>query len=344
VVEQPPTEAELVAIVARAGAAGRPVRVGRASRSRHRRGDEVLIDLSRYQRALRIDREQGWATFEAGVSLRQVGVVLGSWGLSMENGGRRPEQALGAAVSLGAHGTGARYGGLATQVTALRLITPGGTVISCSATEEPEIFNAARVGLGAVGVISTVTLRCQPGFNVRATVASVDLDQALAGVDAYAEGHDYFELSWRPGRSRARVVTADRTDERPDGGAVDRGYRWFHRRRPWAPMFEYSFTRTASGPALQRARELSGRGGNASLFPIEVSVSAGDDIPLSPAEGRPSLYIAGLAGLGGRPQWGTAHGMTPARLRELYPRWDEWQAVRDRLDPDRRLVQSSGQG
>jgi hypothetical protein len=73
-------------------------------------------------------------------------------------------------------------------------------------------------------------------------------------------------------------------------------------------------------------------------------VTAGDDIPLSPAEGRPSIYVAGVAGLGGRPQWGSPHGLTTAALRALYPRWDEWQAVRDRLDPDRRIIQTSGQG
>jgi L-gulono-1,4-lactone dehydrogenase len=140
------------------------------------------------------------------------------------------------------------------------------------------------------------------------------------------------------------VVTANRTDEPADGGAVDRSYRWWNRRRIWPPQVEYSITRDEAASALRRARELSAVSRTALPFPIEVSVSAADDIPLSPSEGRPSVYIAGVAGLGGRPQWGSAHGLSTTALQSLYPRWDEWQAVRDRLDPDRRFAQRRGQG
>ncbi len=344
VVERPATEVELAAIVRQAAGAGRPVRVGRPSRSRHYRGEEVLIDLGHYQRLLRVDREGGQATVQAGVTLGTLGRALGSWGLSMENGTRDPAQSLGGAVSLGAHGTGAAYGGVATQVTGMRLVAPDGNVISCSTVEEPEIFNAARVGLGALGVISTVTVRCQPGFNLRGQVTSVELSEALDRFDAYAASNDYFELSWLPGRDRARVITANRTEDQADGGAVDRSYRWWGRRRTWPPVISYSFPRQGSAADLQRARDLSAGRGRGLLFPIEVSVTAGDDFPLSPDEGRASVHIAGVAGLAGRPQWGAPHGMSAAALAGRYPRWDEWQAVRDRLDPDRRLVQRSGQG
>jgi L-gulonolactone oxidase len=233
---------------------------------------------------------------------------------------------------------------LVTEVTGLRLVAPDGTVIDCSATEEPEIFNAARAGRGALGIISTVTLRCRPGFNVRRQAMTLDLDEALARFDEYAGGSDYFELSWFPGRNKARIVTACRTEEPADGHAVDRCYRWWNRRRVWAPLVEYSFARDEAAVALRRAMELTASRKGAPLFPIEVSVTAGDDIPLSPAEGRPSVYIAGVLGLDGRPQWGSPHGLNEAALRARYPRWDEWQAVRERLDPDRRLVQTSGQG
>jgi L-gulonolactone oxidase len=226
----------------------------------------------------------------------------------------------------------------------MRLVTPDGSVVECSAVEEPEIFDAARVGLGALGVISTVTLRCLPGFNLRTTTTSLPVDEALARFDDEAARHDHFELSWLPGRNRARLVTEDRTDDPPDGSAVDRAYRWFNRRRIWPSKVSYSFPRRDSAAVLRRARDLSAGRRFAPLFPIEVSIAAGDDIPLSPAEGRPSVFVAGVAGLGGRPEWGTAHGMTAAALRPLYPRWDDWEAVRDRLDPRRQFAQTSGQG
>lgn len=340
-IERPPTEAELVAIVRRAAAERRAVAVGGGTGSAG--GDAVLIDLSGYDRVLRVDRDNGEATIEAGISVRALGITLGSWGLSLENGGRDPRQSLGAAVSLGAHGTGAAYGGLATQVTALRLVTPDGQIVRCSATEEPEIFNAARVGLGALGVISTMTMRCQPGFNLRVDTRSVDLDGALADFDALADGNDHFEVSWLSGRHRAKVTTANRTDEAADGRAVDRGYRWFNRRRITRCAVEFSLARTESSAALRRAREQGGGSRWAAPFPIVVSVTAGDDIPLSPAEGRASVYIAGVAGMDGRRQWGTGPADV-ASQRARYPRFCEWQAVRDRLDPDGRFAQTSGQG
>lgn len=344
VVETPATEAELVAIVAQASAAARPVRVGRPSRTRHRRGPEILIDLAHYQRPLRLDHEAGEATFEAGITLRRLAWVLSAWGFTMRNSGRDPAQSLGAAISVGAHGSAADLGVLATEVTGMRLVTPSGEVVDCSAAEEPEIFDAARIGLGALGVISTVTVRVEPGFNLRSAVSSVPLEEAVDRIDAYADGNDYVELSWLPGRERARVMTANRTHDRPDGKAVDRCYRWWNRRRLPAPRLSYAFAGQDSGRALTRARELSAGQRNALPFPIEVSVTAADDLPLSPTQGQPSLFIAGVAGLDGRPQWGGPHGASDASLRAWYPRWDEWQTVRDRLDPQRCFAHNSGHG
>jgi L-gulonolactone oxidase len=271
-------------------------------------------------------------------------MALGSWGLSLENGAGDPTQALGTAVALAAHGTGAAFGGLVNQVTALRLVTPDGTVVRCSDTEEPEIFAAARAGLGALGVISTVTVRCLPGFNLRVRTEAIHRDRALADFDRLADGNDHVELSWRPGRTHARVTTANRTPDAADGRDVDRGYRWFNRRPTARHLVEYSVARAEAGPALRRAAATAAPARRTVPFPIVVTVSAGDDIPLSPAQGRPSVYIAGLAGLDGRPQWGTVHGQGCEELRRRYPRIGEWEAVRDRLDPQRRFAYSSGQG
>ncbi|MGH9124911.1 MAG: D-arabinono-1,4-lactone oxidase [Acidimicrobiales bacterium] len=344
VVETPATEVELVAIIRQAAALHRPVRVGHPTRTRHRRGREILIDLSGYRRAVRIDREAGWATFEAGTPLWLVDHTLGCWGLSRENGSRDPTQSLGAAVSLGAHGSAARMGGLVTQVTALRLITPAGELLDCSTAEEPEIFDAARIGLGAFGVISTVTLRCQPGFNLRASTFRTPLGEAIDGFDGYADTNDYCELSWLPGRAKAKVMVANRTDDPPDGRAVGRSYRWWNRRRMPPPPLAYAVARHDWARAARRARELSAGRRGALLFPVEVSVSAGDALAMSPTQGDASVYISGVAGLDGRPQWGGPHGMSEAALRARYPRWDEWQAVRERLDPDRAFAHNRGQG
>jgi hypothetical protein len=194
-----------------------------------------------------------------------------------------------------------------------------------------------------VGVISTVTVRCQPGFNLHVTSATVDIDEALADFDTLADGNDHFRLTWRPGRRQARVTTANRTAEPADGRRVDRSYRWFNRGGGAARQgIEYSLPRTAAGPVLHSLVGANRPAGKRPDFPIVVSVTAGDDVPLSPAEGRPSVYIAGVAGLDGRRQW--VPGLDPEPFRSLYPRFGQWEAARDRLDPQRRFAYTSGQG
>ncbi|MGZ4707120.1 MAG: D-arabinono-1,4-lactone oxidase [Acidimicrobiales bacterium] len=108
--------------------------------------------------------------------------------------------------------------------------------------------------------------------------------------------------------------------------------------------------------ALNRVRQLVRRQGVQILFPVEVRVVAADDIPLSTAHGRTTAYIAvhvyqgtpydqyfqGVQGImddyGGRPHWGKMHFQTAATLAPRYPRWDEFQALRARLDPDGRFT------
>jgi L-gulonolactone oxidase len=136
---------------------------------------------------------------------------LDKQGLALENLGDINYQSISGAISTATHGTGRALGGIATQVTALRLITGDGSIVDCSADKEPGIFSAARVGLGALGIISTVTLRCVKAFNLRAVEMPERVDQVLERLDENIAGNDHFEFFWVPNTGWALTKRNQRT-------------------------------------------------------------------------------------------------------------------------------------
>ncbi|MBE7188679.1 D-arabinono-1,4-lactone oxidase [Jatrophihabitans endophyticus] len=364
--------------------------------------DGLQLDLRHLAGIVHADRASGLVTVLAGTRLHDLNEALWQLGLSMTNLGDIDVQTVSGAVSTGTHGTGARFGGIATQLRALELVLADGALLRCSAEENPEIFAAARVGLGALGVVATVTLQCEPAFALAASEAPASLDDVLADLDANVLGNDHFEFYWFPHTRRtltkrnnrvlprtglrplppARAWLDDRflsntvfdgvnrlTTRRPGlipranaiaSGAlsardfVDRSYRVFA--SPRTVRFremEYAVPRDAVPHVLAEIERWLARSGELVGFPVEVRFAAADDIWLSTAYERESGYVAVhqyhrreheryfaaveriATDVGGRPHWGKLHGRDAASLRAAYPRFDEFVAVRDKLDPGR---------
>lgn len=141
-------------------------------------------------------------TVLAGTRLRELTARLWDLGLAMTNLGDIDEQSIAGAISTGTHGTGGRFGGIATQVCAVELMTAGGELVQCSREENAELFDAARIGLGALGVITRVTLECVPAFALRAVEEPSTLRATLAELDATVATVDHFEFYWFPHTDR----------------------------------------------------------------------------------------------------------------------------------------------
>lgn len=403
-VERPTTETELVDVVRRAAAAGRTVKVVGAG---HSFTDiacttGVHVRLDGYAGVVRVDHETRQVTVEAGITIADLNRNLAAQGLALPNLGDIAYQSISGAIATATHGTGVRLGGIATQVVALGLVTGTGELLRCSPDEEPEVFACARVGLGALGIVSTVTLQCVPAFNLHAVEAPMRVEALLERVDEYVDGNDHFEFFYVPHTGWALTKRNNRTDAPAGGrprwrewrdkvllenvafGAVCRVGRW---RPQWIPRLatalpgtgtveyvkpsygvfasprwvhfvemEYSLPRAACGEALRAVRSLIDESGLTISFPIEVRFTAGDDIPLSTAFGDERCYVAvhvyrgmpheqyfrGVEAImdvhGGRPHWGKLHYQTAATLAPRYPEWERFQAVRARVDPDRRFA------
>lgn len=174
--------------------------------------DGVVLDLSRWTGV--VDVTGNRVTVRGGTTLRELNAALDRRGLAMTNLGDIDAQTIAGAISTGTHGTGARFGGIATQVAALELVLADGSLVACSPSEKPELFAAARIGLGALGVISTVTLDCEPAFVLAADERPEPIDELFESFDGIVAEHDHVEFHWFP---YGRTALVKRNDRLPAG-------------------------------------------------------------------------------------------------------------------------------
>ena len=182
--------------------------------------DDVLISLDNMQGVEAVDRDAGTARVQAGTRLKLLGDELLKRGLAQENLGDIDVQSIAGAISTGTHGTGVRFGSIATQVVGLTLVTASGEVIECSEQQRPDIFEAAQVSLGALGVIASVTLRVVPAKRLRFVSRRERVDDVLANLDRYKRENSHFEFFWMPYTPWAQVKFLNDTDDPPSAGNV----------------------------------------------------------------------------------------------------------------------------
>lgn len=390
--------AEVLVAAAAVGRRVRPIGSGHSFTAIGRPDDVQLVcdGLA----GVRSVTEDGLVTVGAGTTLHRLNADLLRRGWAMTNLGDIDRQTIAGALATGTHGTGARFGGLATQLRGLELVTPSGEVLACDAGSHPDVFSAARIGLGSLGVVTAVTLQAEPAFALRAVEGPGTLTAALEDFPALMTSTDHVEFYWFPHtdatllKCNTRVPLAEGLQPLPRWRAVwddeilanaafagvvaagrrvpalvpplarmsakalgartwtDHSHRVFvSRRRVRFLETEYAVPCEDAAGVLDELRRVHESSDWRSAFPVEVRVAAPDDIPLSTAFGRPTAYIAAhvpagtdpgpwfqavesVAGeVGGRPHWGKLHGLTADVLRERYPRFGEFLAVRDRLDP-----------
>ncbi|NJI59544.1 MULTISPECIES: D-arabinono-1,4-lactone oxidase [Microbacterium] len=365
----------------------------------------VLLELDDLQGLVSADAATGRVTLLAGTRLHRVPGLLAPYGLAMENLGDIDRQSIAGAISTGTHGTGARFGGLATQVVGITMVTAAGEFLRIDDEHESELLPAVALGLGALGIIVEVTLQCTPAFVMHAIDEPAPLDDVLATLDERVASSDHFEFYWFPHTEVALTKRQTRLPESTVRKPLPVVGRWIdetllsngvyrvvcaagqvvpamtppfsrlavkltgdrefteqsHRvliqsRTVRFREMEYALPAENVVPAFQAVRALIAQRGWRIEFPIEVRFAAEDDLWLSTAHGRPSAYIAVhrywradpteyfnaveeiMLEFGGRPHWGKLHTLTDEALRERYPRFDDFVALRDRLDPERRFT------
>jgi FAD-linked oxidoreductase len=367
---------------------------------------DTMLRPDRLSGIVAVDREALTATAYAGTQLKVLNAELERLGLSLHNMGDIAEQTLAGAVSTGTHGTGGVVAGLAAQLSGFQLVTGTGDVLTVSPSENSEVFELGRVGLGALGILTTVTFAVEPLFLLEAHEQPMSWDEALGSFDEMVAESHHCDMYWFPHTDRMLTkrntrLDADVSEARPVGrvrgwvddellsntvfGALtaaanrapgviprmnqvsaralcartysDVAHRVFTSpRRVVFREMEYAVPRAAGLDALREARRVVDASDWRISFPAEIRVAPADDVALSTAYDRDSFYLAFhthhrsdwrthtayleameaiMRDHDGRPHWGKLHTRTAADLGPAYPRFGEFVALRDRLDPDR---------
>jgi len=216
--KQPLTRSELAqAIVDGPG----PVRVAGAGHSFSAGAvtGGTLLSLDALDRVL--DADGGLVRVEAGIRLKALSRELHVRGLAMPNLGDIDAQSLAGALATGTHGTGTKLPNLSGQVVRVELVLADGSERTIAGGDE---LLAARVSLGALGVIAAVTLRCVPAFRLRHTDKPEPLEAVLDELHERADAHDHFEFWTFPHADVALTRTLDRTDDPPDKPGKAKAY------------------------------------------------------------------------------------------------------------------------
>lgn len=179
------------------------------------RPEDHALSLARHTGGATVDPRAATVTVRAGTRLRDLSESLADRGLALRILGTSSAQTVAGAIATATHGSGAQHGNLSTQVHSVELVTADGEVASITGRQNPDQLPAMRASLGLLGVFTSVTLACEPAFNLRLVERPCPLDAVLAELDRRLAEHDYFKFWWWPHTDAARTWEYDRTTE-PD--------------------------------------------------------------------------------------------------------------------------------
>eukprot|EP00047_Mylnosiga_fluctuans_P016485 m.54708 g.54708 ORF g.54708 m.54708 type:complete len:359 (-) comp6614_c0_seq1:686-1762(-) len=217
--------------------------------------DGYMVSLHKLDRILHVDPETSLVTVEAGVTLETLNERLATeHSLALTNLGSISAQSVAGAIATGTHGSGVNFGIIATCITALRIVSGGGQITTASASQNPEVFSAALCGLGALGVITQLTLQCVPKFNLRSVDEHTTFRKAVAQYAAIAASADHVRIHWFPHTDVALVNRSYRCQDAPTPSAAS--WFWFDLSRSIYLPPLHSFKNTNSAMFL-RAGTLS---------------------------------------------------------------------------------------
>jgi len=328
-IERPRDEAELQALVMQAA----KVRVVGAGHSFMPlcATDGLLLQLGDLEDDLTVaeDGRSVWAP--AGWPISKLTEALWAKGFSLINQGDIDKQAIAGAVSTATHGTGRTLGSLATAAEAFRLVLAGGDVVECDRTREPELFEAARLSLGMLGVVTRIRLKVLPAYRLKETIWRQSLSKTFEEWDALADAHRHVEFFHFPYSEHVNMKTLDVVEageSAPPGELEDtvfqavcdlaaawprtaptlqrmltRAIRSSERAGPAGRIFpseravrfeemEYEIPAAAGPDALKAAMQLVRDRRWPIIFPFEFRTVAADDIWLSPMNGRDCVSIS----------------------------------------------------
>jgi FAD-linked oxidoreductase len=220
----PASEEELAAFVARAAGPDLPIRAVGSGHSYTPLVETTgtIVSLDALHGILDADPAARQATVAAGTKLKTLGEPLREMGLALQNQGDVDYQALAGAIATGTHGTGTTLTCISAHAVGFRLLLADGSSLDCSLEREPDVFRAAQVSLGGLGLVTRIRMQLRPAYRLRDEIRVVPLEDALRGLDEMLGRHRHVEFWWFPHADVVSVRTMDETADPPRDSKVKR--------------------------------------------------------------------------------------------------------------------------
>lgn len=396
---RPRNEAALVALLRESNGKIRAVGAGH-SFSALVPTDETMLSMARFRGVKNINYETKEVTVGAGTRLAELSKSLAAEGLGMINMPDVNTQSVAGAIATSTHGTGQKFGSLSHYVTGLTLVTATGEILKCSASENTDVFDAARCNIGSLGIITDITLKVRDSYYLKERSEMLPIDDAFEKMEIMRLEKRHFEAYGLPHSnhilliefSEVSKVESDANQKETESsdayesfktlaGIIDRfpilrgavmnivprtiGVE--ERYGAWNEIFgnvrdirfnEMEYT-VAAEDGLACFREVLNTIKEKNIdviFPIEFRYVGEDNIWLSQFYKRAGAaisihnfhdkphmaYFAEMEAIfdryQGRPHWGKLHNKTEKEFSALYPQWNAFKELRQRLDPERQFI------
>ena len=333
--------------------------------------DGVMLDLSNLSGITSIDQDSRLVTAGPKTTIAEFGEPLWAQGLSLSNQGDIDAQAIAGAIATATHGSGRRFPNFSAVLEGARLVDGTGAVIEVTRSQNADLLPAIQTSIGILGIMTEVTIKVSPAYNLHARTDIMKLDEVMERFDSDVEEYRHFGLFWMPTDQSARLYNLD------GAGADDcvvKRYREFgvddappelgpHERfgpahRIYPMVYDPNFHEVEYFLPLEHAREILDEMRRLmliwlplSVYPLEIRVVAQDEAWMSPNYQRDNLVVSVSGEPGreywpylracdslfaeyrGRPHWGKLHFMTADRVARLFPRYQDFVEARRRLDP-----------
>ncbi|MDP9494018.1 MAG: FAD-binding protein [Actinomycetota bacterium] len=333
---------------------------------------DVLLDTSSLRGITDVDSSRLTVTARPKTTIGDFGDPLWEHGLALANQGDIDTQAIAGAIATATHGSGRRQPNFSAALEGARMVDGMGNVVEVSREKNSDVLAALQTSIGLLGIMTEVTLKVVPAYDLHARVDIMKYDQVMELFESDMEEYRHYGLFWMPTDASAALYNLHdaRADDcvvkryrevepgAPPGDLspnerVDRSYRIYP--MIYDPNFhevEYFLPIEQTREIMDEMRKLMMRWLPLSVYPLEIRVVAGDDAWLSPNYQRDNLVvsISGEPGTeywpylracdslfaeyGGRPHWGKIHFMTPDRIARLFPRYEDFVTMRRRFDPN----------
>lgn len=327
--------------------------------------DDTLVSLQKMSGVTEVDRQAGIARVLPGTGLRALGEELAEHGVAMENLGDVDYQAIAGAVATGTHGSGVTLGNLSSTVVGGRLVNGLGEEVpfgfDAGQAAEDDLLQAAQVSLGALGIMTSLTLRVEEAHQLHRQNWITHIDWVLDNFAELISSNRSVDFYWYPRSDMAQVRMLNKPGSEPDlrphgylkKDEVGPNYEIIPNDRMLKfEEMEYMLPLDAELTAFRQIRErIKAHHRHRVGWRVLVRTIAQDDAMLSNAQSRPTMTIALLQNNTlpfkeyfddvepifwqhqGRPHWGKKHALTFKELAKLYPQWEQFQRIRRSMDP-----------